>query len=108
MEWSRDMSAGHRQRGPQEGHSTMEEGEEMRDEENEERTSRFKQHERGREKRTDDDDVQGGKGGGTTDDWEGERVRQCCWCGVHVWWVLSKLGTMNQGGRGLGGWVGGL
>lgn len=24
------MSAGHRQRGPQEGHSTMEEGEEMR------------------------------------------------------------------------------
>lgn len=38
MEWSRDMSAGHRQRGPQEGHSTMEEGEEMRDEENEERT----------------------------------------------------------------------
>lgn len=31
------MSAGHRQRGPQEGHSTMEEGEEMRDEENEER-----------------------------------------------------------------------
>lgn len=29
------MSAGHRQRGPQEGHSTMEEGEEMRDEENE-------------------------------------------------------------------------
>ena len=38
MEWSRDMSAGHRQRGPQEGHSTMEEGEEMRDEENEEWT----------------------------------------------------------------------
>lgn len=32
------MSAGHRQRGPQEGHSTMEEGEEMREEENEERT----------------------------------------------------------------------
>ncbi len=32
------MSAGHRQRGPQEGHSTMEEGEEMWDEENEERT----------------------------------------------------------------------
>lgn len=38
MEWSRDMSAGHRQRGPQEGHSTMEEGEAWRDEENEERT----------------------------------------------------------------------
>lgn len=36
MEWSQDMSAGHRQRGPQEGHSTMEEGEEMREEENEE------------------------------------------------------------------------
>lgn len=27
VEWSQDMSAGHRQRGPQEGHSTMEEGE---------------------------------------------------------------------------------
>lgn len=48
MEWSRDMSAGHRQRGPQEGHSTMEEGEEMRDEENEESTGGFKQHEGGR------------------------------------------------------------
>lgn len=30
MEWSRDMSAGHRQRGPQEGHSTMEERHEGR------------------------------------------------------------------------------
>lgn len=38
------MSAGHRQRGPQEGHSTMEEGEEMRKEENEERTREFKQN----------------------------------------------------------------
>lgn len=48
MEWSRDMSAGHRQRGPQEGHSTMEEGEEMRDEENEERTrGGFEQRGRG-------------------------------------------------------------
>lgn len=37
------MSAGHRQRGPQEGHSTMEEGEEMRKEENE-RTREFKQN----------------------------------------------------------------
>lgn len=37
------MSAGHRQRGPREGHSTMEEGEEMRKEENEERTREFKQ-----------------------------------------------------------------
>lgn len=38
------MSAGHRQRGPREGHSTMEEGEEMRKEENEERTREFKQN----------------------------------------------------------------
>lgn len=50
MEWSQDMSAGHRQRGPQEGHSTMEEGEEMRDEENEERTREFKWHEKGRKR----------------------------------------------------------
>lgn len=50
------MSAGHRQRGPQEGHSTMEEGEEMRDEENEERTrGGFEQRGRRREKGTDDE-----------------------------------------------------
>lgn len=50
------MSAGHRQRGPQEGHSTMEEGEEMRDEEDEERSSRFRERER--EERTDEDEVE--------------------------------------------------
>lgn len=47
MEWSRDMSAGHRQRGPQEGHSTMEEGEEMRDVEDEGKIKRSqREHER--------------------------------------------------------------
>lgn len=52
------MSAGHRQRGPQEGHSTMEEGEEMRKEENEERTREFKQDD------MEEGTGEGGSGGG--------------------------------------------
>lgn len=95
------MSAGHRQRGPQEGHSTMEEGEEMRDEENEERTrGGFEQRGRRREKGTDDEvdekkivEGQMRIGGGP------KRCQCCVFCRVFNLWVMSKLGTK----KGLGG-----
>lgn len=101
------MSAGHRQRGPQEGHSTMEEGEEMRDEEDEERSSRFRERER--EERTDEDEVE-----------QIKMVEQqkmvvgsskevglcangvfllCVFFFLHLW-MMSKFGTMNWGGEG--------
>lgn len=67
------MSAGHRQRGPQEGHSTMEEGEEMRKEENEERTREFKQN-----------DMEEGTG---PEDGVGEGRKQV----VVMWWKREPI-----------------
>lgn len=82
------MSAGHRQRGPQEGHSTMEEGEEMRKEENEERTREFKQNDM--EEGTGAED---GAGEGENRLWScGGRESQMCFVEFVVC-VTSKLGT---------------
>lgn len=67
------MSAGHRQRGPQEGHSTMEEGEEMRKEENGERTREFKQN-----------DMEEGTG---AEDGVGEGRKQV----VVMWWKREPI-----------------
>lgn len=101
------MSAGHRQRGPQEGHSTMEEGEEMRDEEDEERSSRFRERER--EERTDEDEVEQIKMVEQQKMVVGSRKEAVVLCQqggfvvfcffLHLW-MMSKFGTMNWGSRG--------
>lgn len=82
------MSAGHRQRGPQEGHSTMEEGEEMRDEENEESTTGFKEHEGGRREQIDRVDEKKKMVDGKMMIGEGAQI--LCFCCVRNLWVVSK------------------